>query len=643
MKLIEITSEINVWNNWVNAYKKYVPKFIKEATTKTTWQEWDVDVFKEYFEKSNDQCVSSLKQGYFTKEEQRKIKENWSQVAPLLKDVASNQENPQWKKYEELKRVVRSFTQKDRRSATNRLIAGLQPKLLSTIVKEESLRELYDYLQKNIEETLPSYQHNWFKDSYTIAQLFQQSNPSESFMDLISYPWQVYEYSKNPNSTTEIMKEDRTHKYTILPDAINQILYGPPGTGKTYATKELAVDKIFGVDKNRNREEVIKLYKKLVDNQQVVFTTFHQSMSYEDFVEGIKPKTQGNDVIYDVEDGIFKLLSDTAKDNWEAYHNNISDKKVAFDDVFNQLKEDWEENNEIQFPMKREGNDFTIIGFTNRSIQFKKASGGTGHTLSIDTLKKGFYNEKSIRSTGVGIYYPSIIDRLKTYKASKEESTELKSHVLIIDEINRGNLSAIFGELITLLEPDKRLGQKEEITVTLPYSKSESKFGIPSNLHIIGTMNTADRSVEALDTALRRRFEFKEMMPDPSLLKHIKFDDFNLETVLTMINNRIELLLDRDHTIGHSYFFDTTTKEQLETVFNNKVIPLLQEYFYNDYEKIGLVLGEGFVQKIKNDKKVTFPNFIESDNFIPEVKYRLKIKDTEFDIIEALKTLTTGN
>lgn len=412
---------------------------------------------------------------------------------------------------------------------------------------------------------------------------------------------------------SELLKTDLPMD-TIDNTTTNQILYGPPGTGKTYATKEIAVsiiDKYFieNIDEELSDKDKRKLitdkYDEFYFAGQIVFTTFHQSMSYEDFVEGIKPQTVNNKVIYDIEDGIFKLISDVARDNWEAFTNR-SENELAFDDVFNQLKEEWEENSDIKFPLKTEGNDFTIIGFTNKSIQFKKASGGTGHTLSINTLREGFYNKRKIRSTGVGIYYPSILDRLKKYKSSQEETIKLKPYVLIIDEINRGNVSAIFGELITLLEPDKRIGENEELNIKLPYSKNN--FGVPVNLHIIGTMNTADRSVEALDTALRRRFEFKEKMPNVKVIKNEMVGEIKLSKVLQTINERIELLIDRDHTIGHSYFVGVDTEEKLTNAFNNKIIPLLQEYFYGDYGKIGLVLGKGFVDRKKN-KDLSFSSF----------------------------------
>lgn len=176
-----------------------------------------------------------------------------------------------------------------------------------------------------------------------------------------------------------------------------------------------------------------------------------------------------------------------------------------------------------------------------------------------------------------------------------------QNYVLIIDEINRGNIAKIFGELITLIEPSKRIGGDDETTVKLPYSEKE--FGVSDNLYIIGTMNTADRSIAQLDTALRRRFEFIEMMPDP---KHGKIstdvEGVNCQELLAVMNERIHFLLDREHQIGHTYFMDVDSLKSLAATCKNKIIPLLQEYFYDDWEKIDLVLNRnGFIRKISFD------------------------------------------
>jgi 5-methylcytosine-specific restriction protein B len=253
------------------------------------------------------------------------------------------------------------------------------------------------------------------------------------------------------------------------------------------------------------------------------------------------------------------------------------------------------------------------------------------------TIETGlFYNacDKAANLAGYANLQSALKDSVESRKIKFQNAPKF---YFFIDEINRANVSQVFGELITLIESDKRLGNKNELSLELPYSKTN--FGVPSNLIIIGTMNTADRSVEALDTALRRRFSFVEMMSNASLLEFQNIDSINLKDVLSTINDRIETLIDRDHTIGHSYFMDLKNSEELKLAFKDKIVPLLQEYFYGDYGKIGLVLGDGFV-KSHSKSNNPFAKFkYEGKEELNRDFYDLVPIDDNFDIINALENL----
>lgn len=589
MKLIEITSKINVWDNWVNAYKKYVPKFIEEATSKTTWQEWDVDVFKEYFEKSNDQCVSSLRQGYFTKEEQFKIKENWNEIAPLLKAIAENQKTPQWDIYEALKKAIRKYTKNDMRSATNRLIAGLQPQLLSTIVKEKSLRELYDYLQETIKENLPNYQHDWFKDSYSIAQLFKESHPSENFMDLISYPWQVYEYSRNLTQTN-IMNKEEIQKYTNLLSAKKQIiLQGPPGTGKTRLAKQVA-EEISGT-----------LFDKELNQEQVEIIQFHPSYTYEDFVRGITLKNDEDGKIeYRTENKVLASIAERALKNYTDHKKEVTvlNKEAKLDVYFNLFIDTIElelEKNDSHLNLT---DNVAIVNIDEDAFRYKGKADGwvkNGNRMLFKDIKQAFLDDNKERQdikknpnvSGLAKQHASYFIRVlnKFQKFIEEENLlfnelsiekePLKNYVLIIDEINRANLSSVLGELIYALEY-----RGEAVESMYEMEDGSRKITLPDNLYIIGTMNTADRSVGQIDYAIRRRFAFIDVLPEDltGKLNGLEFATTSFNKVEEIFDNHVSSEFEKkDVQLGHSYFIHKKEAD-FSIQKDYEIKPILHEY-----------------------------------------------------------------
>lgn len=446
-------------------------------------------------------------------------------------------------------------------------------------------------------------------------------------------------------------KDYRNKLFNILNDKedmkapLNQILFGPPGTGKTYNT----INKAIGIinpefDLNQDRDIIKKEYDRLVEEEQIVFTTFHQSMSYEDFVEGIKPSLDNDEISYHIQDGIFKNI---------AINASKTEKEFDFDKVYNDFVEYVIENGSIELETPTQKKTFSISINGNNNIrvipgtEFK-----TPMVVTKIIIKSYLFNGEVLDWKPYTIPICELIKKKFNVNVNKVD-TKKKSYVIIIDEINRGNVSSIFGELITLIEEDKRVDGKEELRIVLPYSKDETnKFGVPSNLYIIGTMNTADRSVEALDTALRRRFNFVEMMPDYKVIKDkaklkngiLDFNNYTIDLaeLLETINERIELLLDRDHLIGHSYFMEVEDEESLKQAFSKQIIPLLQEYFYGDYGKISLVLGEGFCkrQKVQNASDI-FAQTEDYDTGVFDEKtiYNLTPIDNQFDIVNAIKIL----
>jgi 5-methylcytosine-specific restriction enzyme B len=405
---------------------------------------------------------------------------------------------------------------------------------------------------------------------------------------------------------------------TTVTASLNQILYGPPGTGKTYSSVLKAMSiidgKTYTVDATDGAYKTLKKrFDELRDTGQICFVTFHQSYGYEDFIEGIRPTTEDGKVTYEVRDGVLKRIAKAATENWtKATPGSKPIDDVTFDAAFSRLAEQIQATADGSVEMQlAEGACIKVSLSENGAHLHFHAPSGNSWKISKQKLKSLWPRRNEIQkpseiSAFNRSYIWAALQALKRLEwnipPTKAEPESLRQFVLVIDEINRGNISKVFGELITLVEEDKRLGAVGEMRVMLPYSQDdESPFGLPPNLHILGTMNTADRSIAVLDTALRRRFQFEELMPEPELLS-TNVEGVNLVMLLETLNERIELLYDRDHTIGHAYFMGIASLEQLRQAFRHKVIPLLQEYFYENWSKVRRVLNDlesgDFVRKV---------------------------------------------
>ncbi len=454
-----------------------------------------------------------------------------------------------------------------------------------------------------------------------------------------------------PEAILNIINGIQSDKKNQMP--INQILYGPPGTGKTYELKSHYFPKYTSQESSISAEQhfknvvsecswwqVIALALLDLDKPSKVVDIMNNRWVQMKFqlsdAKNIRPVMWSALQSHTIQESdtvgvklrqppyVFNKKDDSS---WEVLENEVRD----------QIPELYDTLASVEKFSPRADKKFDRYFFTTFHQSYS-------YEDFIEGIKPVLENEESDGSVAY-----RIEDGIFKQICKKAEIDPENQYAIFIDEINRGNISAIFGELITLIEQDKRKGAANEMTVILPYSKKP--FSVPQNLDIIGTMNTADRSVEALDTALRRRFSFVEMLPKPELLKDKgennsgEIEGIDLFSLLSIINERIEVLVDRDHTIGHAFFINDTSIEDLRNTFANKIIPLLQEYFYGDYSKMELVIGSAFFEK-KEVSKVKFA--VKSDDFEAEGQvYHIKnISEpsvmSDEDFISALTTLING-
>lgn len=692
MGIDNLIKGITIWDSWANAYNKFVPQFIEEAKNKDRWEDWDKKLFFEFFEKSNDQCVSSLQQGYYTNTEKEKIKNNWSELAPLLKKIAVKQDQIDLVTYNDIKKWLRKHTLQNRKAAVNRLIASLQPNLLCTVVNEDSLRILMQRINKLDSEAELKINGNWFENSNTVLEFFKNKLGQDDAYQIMTYPWQTYELlikKENKINSNEMSEFKQSLNIKSLLEYKKQIiLQGPPGTGKTKLAKEIAKEMIgetksisdqvilenilvnqvinslggkrsYQVLEIKKQERKIRIkresetedytsfddvmdaynsklwqskleqnnarraaslakfiydkFKNEISSNQYKLIQFHPSYTYEDFVRGIVAESKGEKIEYKNVNKTLGLFAEEALKNYKASNSNSSESNIEIwiDSKFEEFK------NSIEAKLPEEeivlSGDITIFEVTDSYFKYAKSWQTPGY-LKFNEFKKivkailfGEFKlsnkqldkEKFIHAHYRYTYYNALLKIfLDEYTYQGESySGDPKNYILVIDEINRANLSSVLGELIYALE---YRGESVESMYSVNY---DNKLILPPNLYIIGTMNTADRSVGRIDYAIRRRFAFVDVLPEnlKETQGFTEFDEYLFNEVADLFNINLSPEFEKnDVQLGHSYFIDKSKEKDgvpMHVRLEYEIKPILLEYV-----KDGVLIGENIKTKIEDLK-----------------------------------------
>lgn len=579
MTLKEVIDQMPRNEEWAESYVKFVPKFIEEAASGKDLSEWDRTVADEYLGKVSN-CVSSLRTRYFSKEHRKLIKDNWSGLAPMLKRLADNQDEPDFELYKDIDEFITSLISANYPASIHRMVAGLQPNLLCTIVADKHLKCLFDLLAQYVPDSVEEYSGDWYRDSYNMQKAIRtQISENAGCRDLGTYAWLIKEYLENVTQIEDKSMEP-TEKYVRLLEAnYNMVLYGAPGTGKTFLARQIA--------------EAM--------HAEVEMVQFHPSYDYTDFVEGLRP-VMGNDgnLGFQRRDGVFKRFCKRAIEQSGTGHAD------NFEEAWGRLMAEFDTVDYIDVPLSKTAkrDSFRIelneygTGLASRTYEndeFRKGEWIKGRSMffNYDQIYNVYRGLSGVPKGGFDNYRRHIVNMmkqrfgLKDYVAGNTEVDTGKKYVFIIDEINRGEISKIFGELFFSIDK----GYREDKTVVdtqyqnlVPSDDVFAEgFRVPKNVYIIGTMNDIDRSVESIDFAMRRRFVWVEVAAEESA-KRMPLND-EARKRMRQLNEAIssqDIGLNRSYHIGGAYFIGVDDFGQL---WDMRLESLLREYLRGDMDE----------------------------------------------------------
>ncbi|EIY0212743.1 TPA: AAA family ATPase [Escherichia coli] len=583
-------------SKWEQRYREFTT--LLQQTSTFAEPETDDLVKRLWYERDNG--IASIRQGVPSLAE-------YQQSLPLLRELTERvRQQPnevtyqyvgtalqQAKKIGQLKRMYWSLR--------NRVFAAFSPENYTSTVDENAFNKTAEFLNQRFHLGLVL-TGNWLQKNYELKQAIHAQSPDTDPYYVNMAIWHIYELLRerdNEQKQEKVASSEPIENKTIPHSPTNVIFYGPPGTGKTfrlqqkmkeYTSHAVPADREAWLDsrlESLNWMQVITLVLldlgKLAKVRQIIEHMWFQR-------KALLNGRNGN-------------LSNTAWKALQAYT------------IPESLTVDYKNRREPAVFDKTDNSEWFLVDSQLEQVEDLLAlyaelkrgpkSAEAIQRFAVVTFHQSYGYEEFIegmraRSDESGnISYPiepGIFMRL----CQRANADPAHRYAIFIDEINRGNISKIFGELISLIEVDKRAGMPNAMSLQLSYSGDY--FSVPANVDIIGAMNTADRSLALLDTALRRRFDFVEMMPDLSLLSGAKVKGIELESLLEKLNSRIEALYDREHTLGHAFFMpvknaldtgdEETAFKQLKIAFQKKIIPLLQEYFFDDWNKIRLVLAD---------------------------------------------------